>query len=152
MRDKTGDKIQILENKLALQGVECRRAINELLQPLLFDCFRFWADRYPKRRLSCVWGMGTNSFDAGKIDLFYLLGETRGRNYRYRIQHEELLKPFIEFSRLIEEPESFPYLADTLYNPITRTIEYGTTIIQLELPKAAKNGTYITSQIRPNEQ
>jgi hypothetical protein len=110
--------------------------VDSQLEKAQLECFKYWAERFPKRRLSIVWGMGTHSFDAGEVDLFRLLDYNREKWIFWRPKHDELLAPFLDFVELIERVGGglyqYPCISDCLYNPITRTIEMGERIIYLK--------------------
>ena len=110
-------------------------ASDKLLEEAQLECFKYWAKRFPKRRLSCIWGMGTHSYDAGRVDLFSLLDYERKQWAYWRPKYDELLAPFLAFQALLESCSSgfyeYPCISDILYNPTTKTIETGSRIIYL---------------------
>lgn len=101
-------------------------------QKVLVEVFLYWAKRFPKRRLNVVFGMGTMSWDSPGLDMYTLLDDNRKNYCVWREAHEELLKPLLDFVELFDHISAnnmppCPY--DFLYNPHTKTIEFGTRVL-----------------------
>ena len=120
-------KIEELDAKLMY-------AVDEVLTEAMLECFKYWAKRFPKRRLYVIFGMGTYSYDTDAIDLNDFIDHDRRKRYGYREVYEDLFKPFIDFDDLLWSSDMYKYPAinDFLYNPITKTIEYSGNIINTE--------------------
>jgi hypothetical protein len=101
--------------------------------------FVLWAKAFPTRDLRFVSGMGTATWSSTRIDSSVFLieiddvinGETQ--RFHWSDRYAEMLEPLAEFDTLFWSSDlyKYPALPDILYNPVTRTVECGSNIIQL---------------------
>ena len=105
------------------------------------DAFVSWAKAFPKRELRFASGMGVCTFACPSMDRScFIRGIDDYCDYDaedimvdYSDRVAAMLKPLIEFHRLFWSSDHYQYpsFADIIYNPVTRTVECGQIIIQL---------------------
>jgi hypothetical protein len=103
--------------------------------------FVLWAKAFPTRDLRFVSGMGTATWSSTRIDSSPFLMElndiVEGRNWlnSWDDRAANMVEPLVQFHTLFWSNKSdfykYPTIPEILYNPVTRTVECGSNIIQL---------------------
>jgi len=141
------DRIKQLDDahEASLQALQSKfeTEIEAVLVSEGMDAFVLWAKAFPKRHLRFVSGMGSSVFACPSLDNSSLLQlddyfERRGllstNRYSYRKNAAAMVQPLIDFHNLFWSSElyQYPCISDIIYNPVTRTVECGQVIIQLD--------------------
>ena len=101
--------------------------------------FVLWAKAFPTRDLRFVSGMGTATWCSERIDNSIILididdvVEHNTNKSFWSDRYAAMLQPLTDFNALFWSSSfnKYPSLPDIIYNPITKTVECGTNIIQL---------------------
>lgn len=128
MSDKT---IQEMLNEIKALQLKVNLTAEQKLNDKMLECFKYWSEKFPKRYLKVVSGMGTYTYDNDStLDLDDFVCYDRKEKYNYKSKFEDTFKLFIEFDELYYEMWDWANcFSDFTYNPITKTIEYNNEII-----------------------
>jgi hypothetical protein len=102
--------------------------------------FVLWAKAFPTRDLRFVSGMGTSTWSSTRIDsspflmdIDHVMAGISGGFWDAKVS--TMVEPLAQFDKLFWSNKSdfykYPTIPEILYNPVTRTVECGSNIIQL---------------------
>ena len=114
-------------------------AFDKILIEEGMKAFVLWAKAFPTRDLRFVSGMGTSTWSSTRIDSSYFLididdvVEADTKKCLWSDRYAEMLAPLADFNTLFWSSNfyQYPALHDIIYNPVARTVECGSNIIQL---------------------
>lgn len=137
--------VQTIEDKEAALIAE----IDSILIEEGMKVFVAWANAFPTRYVRFVSGMGTATFACPSLDNSSFLLElddycdTECAKSYYSPRAAAMVQPMVDYFNLFWSFEiyKYPAIPDIVYNPVTRTVECGHEVIQLEMiPMEVKHG------------
>ena len=133
-------QLQHMINKLEKLEEDYIRQFDAILIEEGMKAFVLWAKAFPTRDLRFVSGMGTSTWDSERIvssaflmDIDDVVRLQTDRMY-WSDRYASMIQPLADFHTLFWSSDlcKYPALPDIIYNPITKTVECGNNIIQVE--------------------
>lgn len=135
------NKFKVMELKIKNMEADLIEEIDRMIIEVGMQAFVDWANAFPKRYLRFVSGMGTATFACPTLDRScFLLDlddycEDNTRKSYYSERAAAMVQPMIDFYNMFWSFNvyKYPVIPDIIYNPVTRTVECGHEIIQLDM-------------------
>lgn len=133
-------KIEKYKAEIDKMETDLINRVDEMLIEVGMEAFVLWAEAFPTRELRFVSGMGTATFACPSLDRScFLLDlddycEENTAKVFWNQRAADMVQPLTDFVKLFWSGEfyKYPSFPDIIYNPITRTVECGEQIIQLD--------------------
>jgi len=144
-------KLKELDDSIEKQITALEEVHAEQVEDMLVEegmkALVLWAKSFPKRDIRFVSGMGTACFACPSVDQSCYLPEVDDlcdascKMYNWNARAAEMVKPLADFLKLFwgSNLHQYPCLNEIIYNPVTRTIECGDKIIQLDMIQVEVN-------------
>ena len=135
------NKFKVMELKIKNMEADLVAEIDDMLIEAGMVAFTDWANAFPKRYLRFVSGMGTATFACPTLDRSCFLldlddycEDNTNKSY-YNERAAAMVQPMVDYYNLFWSFDmyKYPHIPDIIYNPVTRTIECGDKIIQLDM-------------------
>ena len=141
------NKIAALTQLVQDKEAELIAEIDSILVEEGMRVFVLWAKAFPKRYLRLVSGMGTATFACPTLDRsVYLLDlddyvEENTKMVFWNDRAAAMVQPMTDYYNLFWSFDiyKYPHIPDIIYNPVTRTVECGSEIIQLDMIQVEVN-------------
>lgn len=141
------NKFKVMQLKLQNMEQDLYVEIDKLLIEAGMAAVVMWAEAFPKRYLRFVSGMGTATFGCPTLDRsVYLLDlddyvEENTSKVFWNDRAAAMVQPLTDYMKVFWSFEiyKYPSIPDIIYNPVTRTVECGSEIIQLDMIQVEAN-------------